>query len=276
MPLKLRPNVGSSCRQSWKDNMWHQVVSYFRFLAKSANQHGIHSPFVYDLVTKCFYDKAFYEGYDLLDSMRKELRKDTRQIEVHDIGAGSQYFSAKQRAVKAIARHAGIRKKRQRLLLRLARYLDATNILELGTSVGQGTVALSRADSSFSITTVEGCKNTSQIATDYFKKYQLNNIRQVVSSFDEFLDGRVDDFDLVFIDGDHGKESTLRYFDILRHALNNNAVLVFDDIYWSPGMTEAWEEICQHEAVTVSIDTFKWGLVFFRKEQQKQHFIIRV
>ncbi|MBL7882976.1 MAG: class I SAM-dependent methyltransferase, partial [Bacteroidia bacterium] len=39
--------------------------------------------------------------------------------------------------------------------------------------------------------------------------------------------------------------------------------------------TEAWEEIKRHPKVTVTIDLFFIGLVFFRKEQAKQHFIIK-
>ncbi len=31
--------------------------SYWLFLLKSTNEHGVHSPFVYDLVTLCFYRK---------------------------------------------------------------------------------------------------------------------------------------------------------------------------------------------------------------------------
>jgi hypothetical protein len=41
-------------------------------------------------------------------------------------------------------------------------------------------------------------------------------------------------------------------------------------------MTEAWETIKQHPKVTVTINTFFWGFVFFRKEQVKEHFTIRV
>jgi hypothetical protein len=41
-------------------------------------------------------------------------------------------------------------------------------------------------------------------------------------------------------------------------------------------MSEAWEEIKTHPKVTVTIDTFYWGLVFFRNEQPKEHFKIRV
>jgi len=41
-------------------------------------------------------------------------------------------------------------------------------------------------------------------------------------------------------------------------------------------MTEAWEIIKKNPKVTVTIDTFQWGMVFFRREQEKEHFVIRV
>jgi hypothetical protein len=44
----------------------------------------------------------------------------------------------------------------------------------------------------------------------------------------------------------------------------------------SKSMTEAWDIIKQHPQVTVTIDTFFWGVVFFRKEQLKEHFVIRL
>ncbi|WP_443632869.1 hypothetical protein ABXT64_10420 [Candidatus Marifrigoribacter sp. Uisw_064] len=60
------------------------------------------------------------------------------------------------------------------------------------------------------------------------------------------------------------------------NKVTNNSVIIFDDIYWSSAMNEAWLEICENEKVKISIDMFHWGLIFFRKEQQKQHFVIRM
>jgi hypothetical protein len=57
---------------------------------------------------------------------------------------------------------------------------------------------------------------------------------------------------------------------------HNDTVFVFDDIHWSGGMEAAWEEIKAHPKVQISIDTFYLGLIFFRKEQSKQHFKIRL
>jgi predicted O-methyltransferase YrrM len=83
-------------------------------------------------------------------------------------------------------------------------------------------------------------------------------------------------YDLIFFDGNHKKEPTLEYFDTLLSCVHNETVFIFDDIYWSKGMTEAWKTMIQHPKVTVSIDTFFWGILFFRKEQAKEHFVIRV
>jgi hypothetical protein len=40
-------------------------------------------------------------------------------------------------------------------------------------------------------------------------------------------------------------------------------------------MAEAWDNIKAHPAVMLTIDLFYIGLVFFRKEQPRQHFKLR-
>lgn len=256
--------------------MWYQLKSYFRFLHKSSNQHGVHSPFVYQLITECFYDRSSFEDYRKLDAHRTSLLSDQATISVADSGAGSRVFKSDVRAIQDIAKLAGIRKKRQRLLYRLFKYLKIEAALELGTSVGLATAAMGLANPSARIITVEGCVETSKVAQKYSEELGVGNVIFEQSSFDNFLMNHEDRFDLVFVDGDHDKENTLRYFDLLKKKCHDHSVIIFDDIYWSPGMTEAWNTIIASEDITVSIDTFKWGLVFFRKEQGKQHFTIRV
>ena len=40
-------------------------------------------------------------------------------------------------------------------------------------------------------------------------------------------------------------------------------------------MEEAWAAIKAHTKVTVTIDLFHFGLVFLRKEQQREDFVLR-
>lgn len=256
--------------------MFYQIKSYIKFLFKSTNQHGVHSPFVYKLITECFYNKTKFDAYATLNDFRKKLKVDTDLITVTDFGAGSRVFKSDERMVKAIANTAGITKKRQYLLYRLVNYFKPNAMLELGTSLGLASVALALGNPLGEVVSVEGCNNTAAKAKHYLEAFQLKNMTLHASVFDDFFSENNTEYDFVYIDGNHSKEATLQYFNILRKRVNNNSVFVFDDIYWSPEMTAAWREIISNEQVTVSIDTFQWGLVFFRKEQKKEHFTIRV
>jgi predicted O-methyltransferase YrrM len=149
--------------------------------------------------------------------------------------------------------------------------------LELGTSLGIATQAMSLGNPKANITTVEGCLNISEFTKTNFKKHHLENIHLITGDFNDVIkDLKPKTLDLIFFDGNHQKEATLQYFESLLPTIHNDSVFIFDDIYWSENMTDAWETIKQHSKVTVTIDSFFWGFVFFRKEQVKEHFIVRV
>lgn len=265
--------------------MFYQIKQYIKFLLKSTNQHGVHSPFVYDLVTQCFYGKTNYKTYNRILNYRKSLLKNKTKITVTDLGSGSQVLKKNERSISQMAKSAGTTYKRAKLLYRLANYFKPENILELGTSLGIATQALSLENPKAKITTIEGCPNISDFTKAYFKKHHLKNtctepsrsINLINDDFNNVIKNlKPKTFDLIFFDGNHQKEATLNYFETLLPTAHNDSVWIFDDIYWSKGMTEAWEIIKQHPKVTVTIDTFFWGFVFFRKEQVKEHFVVRV
>lgn len=261
-----------------------QFFEYIKFLIRSKNQHGVHSPFVFELVTKCFYDRKKHQSYKLISDFQKELQYKKDHIEIRDFGAGSKVFKSGKRRISEIALNAGISPKRARLINRLVPYLDIRNALELGTSVGAGTAAIS-AGNEVEITTIEGCPQTAMVAQELFNKFNCTNVNLQKGEFEAILEkllqkdatsGKKPEFDLIYFDGNHQKEATLKYFEKLLPTTHNESVWIFDDIHWSREMKAAWEEIRQHPAVTASIDTFFWGFIFFRKEQDKEHFVIRV
>ena len=258
--------------------MQHLIKSYIKFLWNSKNEHGIHSPFVYHLVTKCFYDKKSRPEYLILKQYRKLLLENKNFIEVKDFGAGSKVFKSNKRKIAKIAKTAGISSKRAELLLRMVGYFQTNSILEIGTSLGLATIALSLGNNKANITTLEGCANTMSIAKNLCNLQNLNNIEFINTEFTSFL---INDWvktqpnSLIYFDGNHSKKATLEYFEILLPTINNESVWIFDDIHWSSEMEEAWELIKNHNKVRVTIDTFQWGIVFFRTEQNKEHFIIR-
>jgi predicted O-methyltransferase YrrM len=257
--------------------MLYSFTSYLKFLLGSGNAHGLHSPFVYGLYTKCIRDKKEYQEYGTLNDYRKALYRDSGTIPVTDLGAGSKVFKAnRERKISAIARNAGAGQKEQQLLFRLSRYLKPTNILELGSSVGLGTVALALGNPSARVVTVEGCPNTAKTAQGYFDRFSIANIRLVNSSFEGYLRSREEPVDLVYLDGHHSYRATKTLFEQLLPHIHNDSLLIVDDIYWSSDMRRAWKEIAASDRVRVSIDLYRMGLIFFRKEQPRQHFTLRM
>jgi len=253
------------------------IIAYIKFWLRSKNQHGIHSPFVFDLVNRCFYDKKKYNTYSNLTRYRKDLLHNKNAIEVTDLGVGSHILKHKTRVISDMAKNAGSTLPRTKLLFRLVRYFNPKNILELGTSLGIASHAMSLGVPEATITSIEGCPNISKFTTDNLKQNDITNVNIINGAFDEALNKlELNSYDLIYIDGNHQKEATINYFEKLLPTANNDTIFIFDDIYWSKGMTEAWNTIIQHPEVTVSIDTFFWGLIFFRKEQAKEHFSVRI
>ncbi|HLO74791.1 MAG TPA: class I SAM-dependent methyltransferase [Flavobacterium sp.] len=259
--------------------MNHLIKSYLKFLFHSKNEHGIHSPFVFDLVTKCFYDNTKYSEYKTLKSYRKSLLENKNTIEVTDFGAGSRVFKSNVRAISKIAQTAGITPKNAELLFRIVRYFQPKSVLEIGTSLGLATSALSLANENTKIITLEGCTNTQKQAQVQLQKQNSNfqNIEFVTTEFSNYFKNcplNTEHCQLIYFDGNHSKKATLEYFEALLPTVSNDSVWIFDDIHWSTDMEDVWKIIKNHPKVSVTIDTFQWGIVFFRAEQKKEHFII--
>lgn len=258
--------------------MLFQIKAYLKFLWDSKNEHAVHSPFVFSLLTKCFYDKKTKPEYEILKNYRKALLKNKNFIEVTDFGAGSKVFKSNKRQISKIAQTAGISQKRAELLFRVSNYFQSQNILEIGTSLGLATSALALGNPKAKVITIEGCPNTASIAKNQLNEFDCKNVENVISEFESFLISenlQASNYNLIYFDGNHSKRATLAYFDLLLPTIDNDSVWIFDDIHWSEEMEEAWENIKNHPKVKVTIDTFQWGFVFFRREQPKEHFIIR-
>lgn len=257
--------------------MQHLFKSYLKFIWNSTNAHGVHSPFVFHLVQKCFYDKTNYSEYSVLEKYRNSLLQNKNTIVVTDFGAGSRIFKSNTRPINEIAKNAGISKERAKLLFRIVNYFQPKTILEIGTSLGLATSALALNDFS-AVTTLEGCPNTMKQCQLQLQKFNINNVTCIITEFSKQLTTynlQPTTYNLIYFDGNHSKKATLEYFELLLPTIDNETVWIFDDIHWSQEMEEAWELIKKHPKVTVTVDTFQWGIVFFRSEQVKEDFIVR-
>lgn len=257
----------------------YQLKKYPQFLLKSKNQHGVHSPFVFELIHEVFsQDKVFY-SFGEIERQRGKLLGNHNFIEVTDFGAGSQVMNSNKRKISDIAKHTLTTKKNAEILFRIANKFQPKTIVELGTSLGIMTAYLGKSCPDSTIYSLEGCPNICSQARVLLSNLSISNASIIEGNMDKTLPellSKAGQIDFAFIDGNHRKEPTISYTKQLIEKSNESSIMVLDDIYWSEGMNAAWEELKQHSKVTLSIDIFDKGFLFFRKGIEKQHFYLRV
>ena len=260
----------------------HAALMRLRHFVKSGywRGHHVHSPFVYHIVREVITTRTpdDREVRQKALQYRKRLYGDDREIEVRQIGAVVREPAVTK--ISVIARRTSTSDKYGRMLARLVRDLKIDSILELGTSLGMSTTYLALAREEASVVTIEGVDEIGEEAERNMRMAGIRNVTVIRGDFDDKLEeairllphGKVG---LAFVDGNHGKEATLRYFEKIASHRAEMSVVVFDDIYWSDGMTSAWNAIVADSRVSTTVELPRMGLAFFRQGCQKEHYIVR-
>jgi predicted O-methyltransferase YrrM len=261
-----------------KSRLAFKWITYY-IRASSGKGHGIHSPFVYDLITSVFNDKRSYYAYEKIENVKKLLLQDSRTIGQDDPGAGSRRMNGTSKIISDIAVSSVSTQKFGRLLFRMANHYSAGTIIELGSSLGISAAYLASADRVKRVITIEGSPYIGEIAKETFDRLKLDNVQLIHGNFNEVLDEVISSnapSDIVFIDGNHRKKAVLEYFEKFLQKISPSSLIIIHDIHWSRDMEEAWKIIKSHPKVKMSIDIFSAGLIFFREEfQVRQQFTIR-
>lgn len=260
-------------------NLVFRLSAYFKYLlsAKHRKGHGIHSPFMYKLVSEIFQKTGNYYSLFPIERQRKKFLQNKTIIEPRDFGAGSSINSHQKKKLSDIAKHSTINKKYGRLLFRLINHFEPQTMLEFGTSLGISSMYMAAPNSKSKIYSLEGCPNISKQAQEAHKNLNFNTIELINGEFSDTLPlvlSKIKQLDLVYFDGNHKKQPTLNYFKQCLRKAHNDSVFIFDDIHWSEDMQDAWKEIKRHPEITQTVDIFRFGIVFFKQELSKENFTV--
>ena len=239
------------------------------------NGHRVHSPNIFNFFKYVIFSKEKFD-YSLAENAYTLFRKSRELISITTFGAKGG--KTKDVKISALARKSSSKGKYGRLLLRTANFLQPRKILELGTSLGIGTLYLSAGSPDSKIITIEGCTSIHNLARESFTGNNAKNIEAINSDFDGVLENIIaenQDIDLVYIDGNHTYKSTLYYYELFSSRLESSAVLLFDDINWSKGMSKAWREIVKDSKSTVTIETARMGIIFLNPKLTPKHYCTR-
>ncbi|MBI5916515.1 MAG: class I SAM-dependent methyltransferase [Bacteroidetes bacterium] len=252
---------------------------FFRFLKfylRAKTRYNVHSPFVFSFTEAVLEDDRWFYAFSEVEDLRDFLRNDPTKIPITDFGAGSQISGNKERSLSSLVRYSANPPFACQYLFRIVGHYKPKTMLELGTSLAISTAYQASASLDAKFMTIEGCPNVARYALKNLEILKVKNVRLLQGRFEEMLPvalKELEKLDYLFVDGNHRMEPTLQYFGQCLAQAHEQSVFVFDDIHWSAGMEEAWDSIKNHPKVTLTIDLFFFGVVFFRKEHQvKEHY----
>lgn len=259
----------------------HFVTHFIKHYWSATRIDVLHSPFIFKLYNSCIARQREPQELSGIEQLRAKALQDPTVITQNDLGARSVENKLRKKPLRFFARAHAKPKRIAHIIYRMVKFYGYENSIELGTSLGFTSMCIAKAlPANGHLATIEGAPEIAAVAQQHFNALGVQNkIELLTGNFNELLPGVIQKcptIDFAFVDGNHTYEATMSYFKQLLPKVNNNTVLVFDDIYWSKGMTKAWEEIKQHTDVTVTVDLFFIGLVYFRREQVKEHFVLRV
>jgi hypothetical protein len=179
-----------------------RIQSYLQFLWHSKNEHGVHSPFVFLLLTQGLYNKKIRLAANALSNPNKSVSR------------------------------------KQQLLFKIVRYFEPKSILTIGATPSEiEVIRLGSPKASFDIDSTS--------------------------------------YNSVFIHSDELATITNERLEQLLKTTENDSFWILENIHTNKAAEAFWSNLKSNPKVTVTIDTFHFGLVFFRKEQVEEHFILR-
>lgn len=252
------------------------LFRYFKYFWQAKTRHDIHSPFVSEFVEKIVEDERNFYPFVIIENLRSQLLRSRQKISIQDFGAGSKVQPGNKRLIRSIARHSAISPTTGKQLFRLVHLYKPSTILELGTSLGISTLYLSTPSRQHKLVTIEGCPQTAKLAKQHFNSMGLSNIYLLNEKFEEGIPKAIHalgKIDLLYLDGDHREEASLQYLRQILPFTHPKSILIIADIHWSEAMEKVWAKTQKLPVVTLSLDLFHYGVLFFDPAiKEKQHF----
>ena len=203
---------------------------------------GVHSPFVFNLITKVIEEKCSYYSFYDIELLRKQLLFREGEITYPD------------------RQNKGSR-----------------NILQIGTTMGLSTLYLTSYATGLKCIALENVPEFATIARQAFAKEGRNPVDLRIGNYKDLLPQALNDInslDFVFFNTLYEQHNNLWLFNECMKYAHNDTVFVFEGIKASRKMRELWEEICACPEVTVTLDLYSLGIVLFNKKLHKRDYIV--
>ena len=237
--------------------MCWRIYHYLRHLLHIRYRHGhrIHSPYLFEFINGVLFNAQGTEPPSELKAWHRKLRAECPFV-----------------------RQASVSRKYGALLYRISHWFRPDMIIELGTGMGISTVYLASGSPGVPLHTIEKDPERAGIASALIRERGAEAVHvhqgEMEEELEQILPGIAPRY-LAFVDGNHHFEPTVAYVRKLLQMAGEEALIVMDDIYWSPGMHRAWKAISSWPEVRISIDVFRMGILLLRNDLPKREIKVK-
>lgn len=207
--------------------------------------HHIHSPYTYRLVSNVLFEKWPYYSFLRIEELRKKLLAENEE-------------------------NPADRSKYTQLLQRLCATNNSKTIMEIGRSNGISTMYLASNNTQSTVYSISNNKNT-----DVFKHCNFLNIQQRKESELQKVLDEIKCLDMLYVRRSCGIIDIDSIFDLCKTKAQDESIFIFDNIHSDRQTEQRWNNILKSNNVTLSIDLFWIGLIWFKKDMKRQHYIIK-
>lgn len=204
--------------------------------------HGIHSPFVFNLITKVIEEKTPYYKY----------------LDIQEYIENSPHLNEK------ITKY-------NKLGFRLSNYFNSKNILEIGSGEGLNTLYLTAPHQDLKCTCIETDLNKAKLANTIYSRWN-RKIDLYTDSNISFIEGK---YDCIYI---NLKNYTLFTKDsllsLLKRTVSTETYVIINGIRTNKKSQMLWIDLDDIEGRTAKLDLFHIGILFFDKKLYKWNYQI--
>ena len=220
------------------------ISSWLKYLLQRKSKYNIHSPFVFDFVTKVLNDHGSNRDYDTIMRIGRLLDK-------------KKHISFAKR-------------KRSRLLYRVIQHYEPDSVVSFGSITALNATALALGNLQTKVYLEQ-----SEDFLETLNAMGVINVRLIQpAEFDSEHFRRLNT-GFVFFGRDSFEDDTWDYLADCLNYKTADSVFIFEGIHHNCDIEDAWEEIKADEDVSVTFDLYSIGMVFFREGIEKQDFVLK-
>jgi hypothetical protein len=235
--------------------------------ARHWHGHGIHSPFLFYLVTRVIEDKRQYPAYRIIRSLKEKILNQLKERE-NPCDLLINAASLPDRVSKnKLFKKVELGYRYGKLLLRLINEFKPSSVFLYGPTFGMNLLYLALADQKPSVYVINF--RTQE------RTHLLPEIPESKISFEQEskVFSRVQEFS--FINFPFNPQETKRIIEAKMKLNGEDDVMIIRGIHKSAAMEALWRELITDKRIRVSLDLYEIGILLFRNRLQKQHFVIR-